>query len=63
MEELLKLLRSFEKRENQSISLLVDTNGSGSLCYFSTGESFFDFDDYIELLAFLKYSSIEEFAK
>jgi|GEM_PF-1645508 len=63
MEELLKLLKSFEERENQSISLLLETNGSGNLCYFSTGESFFEFDDYSELSAYLKYGSIGDFVE
>lgn len=49
----LKALQRFEKRKNMSVSLLLESDGSGQLCEYSTGESFYQFDTPSELFSYL----------
>lgn len=50
----LKALKVYEVRMNLSVLLLLESDGSGSLCYYSTGESFYQFNTTDELFSFLK---------
>lgn len=47
-------LKQYEIRKNMSVTLILVSDGSGNLCFYSTGESFFQFDTPDELFSFLK---------
>lgn len=47
-------LQQYEIRKNMSVTLVFESDGSGYLCYYSTGESFYEFDTPDELFNFLK---------
>lgn len=49
----LKALQRFEIRENMSVTLVIESDGSGQLCNYSTGESFYQFDTPEELFSYL----------
>jgi len=46
-------LQQYEIRKNMSVTLVLESDGSGYLCYYSTGESFYAFDTPDELFRFL----------
>lgn len=47
-------LKQYEIRKNLSVTLILESDGSGSLCNYSTGESFYEFDTTKDLFSFLK---------
>ncbi len=47
-------LQQYEIRKNMSVTLVLESDGSGYLCYYSTGESFYEFDTTDKLFSFLK---------
>lgn len=47
-------LKQYEIRKNMSVTLILESDGSGNLCCYSTGESFYHFDTPDELFSFLK---------
>lgn len=47
-------LQQYEIRKNMSVTLVLESDGSGYLCYYSTGESFYEFDTPDDLFSFLK---------
>lgn len=47
-------LKQYEIKNNFSISLMLESDGSGNLCHYSSGESFFQFDTTDELFSYLK---------
>jgi len=49
----LKALQRFEIRKNMSVTLVIEPDGSGQLCNYSTGESFYQFDTTEELFSYL----------
>lgn len=47
-------LKQYESCHNLSVTLILESDGSGNLCNFSTGESFYEFETTKELFSFLK---------
>ncbi len=47
-------LQQYEIRKNISVTLVLESDGSGYLCYYSTGESFYEFDTPDDLFNFLR---------
>ena len=54
MDEIIELMKSFEKRNNISISMLIMSDGSGSVSEFWDYEGLKGFADIEELKDFLK---------
>ena len=59
MEELLSFMESFERRNNISISIEINSDGSGNLKEFWDGEEIKPFDNFAELTTFLENGKLK----
>jgi hypothetical protein len=59
MEDLLKLMDEFEKRNNTSISLDLCSDGSGTLKEFWDGDEIKSFENSSELFCFLEKGKLK----
>jgi hypothetical protein len=59
MEDLLKLMDEFEKRNNTSISLDLCSDGSGTLKEFWDGDEIKSFENSSELFSFLEKGKLK----
>lgn len=59
MEEILKLMYGFEERNNLSITLEINSDGSGNLREFWDDEIIKEFDDTNQLKSFLETGNLE----
>ncbi len=54
MKQLLKLINAYEKRNNVSATLMLESDGTGQLSEYNSGEALFEFEDTDELMEKLK---------